>query len=40
MRKFIGITIAIVLLATAGYFTFLDNATYSEGVRRGGIDKI
>jgi hypothetical protein len=39
MRKFIGITIAIVLLATAGYFTFLYNATYSEGVRTGELIK-
>ena len=35
MKKFLGITIAIVLVSTIGYFTFLYNATYSEGVRSG-----
>ena len=39
MRKFIGITIGILLLSAVGYFTFLYNATYSEGVRTGELIK-
>jgi hypothetical protein len=39
MRKFIGITVAILLLSAVGYFTFLYNATYSEGVRTGELIK-
>ena len=39
MRKFIGIIIAILLLSAVGYFTFLYNATYSEGVRTGELIK-
>lgn len=39
MKKFLGITIAIVLVSTIGYFTFLYNATYSEGVRSGELIK-
>jgi uncharacterized protein YxeA len=39
MRKFLGITIGIVLLSIVGYFTFLYNATYSEGVRTGELIK-
>jgi len=39
MRKFLGITIGIVLLSAVVYFTFLYNATYSEGVRTGELIK-
>ena len=39
MRKFIGIIIAILLLSAVGYFTFLYNASYSEGVRTGELIK-
>jgi hypothetical protein len=39
MKKFIGITIGVVLLLVAGYFAFLYNATYSEGVRSGELIK-
>ncbi len=39
MRKFIGIIIAILLLSVVGYFTFLYNASYSEGVRTGELIK-
>jgi len=39
MRKFIGITIGIVLLSAVVYFTFLYNASYSEGVRTGELIK-
>lgn len=39
MRKFIGITIGIVLLTIIGYFTFLYYASYSDGVRSGLLTK-
>ena len=39
MRKFLGITIGIVLISAGVYFTFLYNATYSEGVRSGELIK-
>ena len=39
MKKFLGITIAVVLFSAVGYFTFLYNATYSEGVRSGELIK-
>lgn len=39
MRKFIGITIGIVLVTALAYFTFLYNAIYSEGVRTGELIK-
>jgi hypothetical protein len=39
MRKFIGITIGIVVLSIVCYFTFIYNATYSEGVRSGELIK-
>jgi hypothetical protein len=39
MRKFIGITIGILVLSAVGYFTFLYYATYSEGVRSGELIK-
>ena len=39
MRKFLGITIGIVLISAVVYFTFLYNATYSEGVRSGELIK-
>ncbi|OAB28849.1 hypothetical protein SAMN05444395_102442 [Flavobacterium fryxellicola] len=40
MRKFLMITTAILLLFIVGYFTFLYNATYSEGVRSGELIKV
>ena len=39
MKKFIGITIGIFLFSVVGYFAFLYNATYSEGVRSGELIK-
>ena len=39
MKKFIGITIGILLISLVGYFTILYNATYSEGVRSGELIK-
>lgn len=39
MKKFLGIFIGIVVLSTVCYFTFLYNATYSEGVRSGELIK-
>lgn len=39
MKKIIGIAIAIVIVSVVGYFTFLYNATYSEGVRSGELIK-
>jgi len=39
MKKFIVITIGILLLSGIGYFTVLYNATYSEGVRSGELIK-
>ncbi len=39
MKKFIGITIGVVLLSVVGYFAILYNATYSEGVRSGELIK-
>ena len=39
LRKIILIVIATILLGIAGYFTFLYNATYSEGVRSGELIK-
>ncbi len=39
MKKFLGITIGIILLSAVGYFAFLYNATYSEGVRSGELIK-
>jgi hypothetical protein len=39
MKKFLGITIGILVLSTVGYFTFLYYATYSEGVRSGELIK-
>ena len=39
MRKFLGITVGIVLVAALAYFTFLYNAIYSEGVRTGELIK-
>jgi hypothetical protein len=40
MRKFLMITTAMILLFIVGYFTFLYNATYSEGVRSGELIKV
>lgn len=39
MKKILGIVIGIVILSAVGYFTFLYNATYSEGVRSGELIK-
>ncbi|MBX9808686.1 MAG: 6-phosphogluconate dehydrogenase [Flavobacteriaceae bacterium] len=39
MRKFLVIIIGIVALSAVCYFTFLYNATYSEGVRTGELIK-
>ena len=39
MRKFLGITVGIIVFALACYFTFLYYATYSEGVRSGELIK-
>lgn len=39
MKKIIGILIAVIILTVVGYFTFLYNATYSEGVRSGHLIK-
>ena len=39
MRKFIGITVGIILVTALAYFTFLYNAIYSEGVRTGELIK-
>lgn len=40
MRKFLMILTAIILVSIVGYFTFLYNATYSEGVRSGELIKV
>ena len=39
MKKFLGITIGIVLVSSVCYFSFLYYATYSEGVRSGELIK-
>jgi hypothetical protein len=39
MRKFLGITIGILVLSAVGYFAFLYYATYSDGVRSGELIK-
>lgn len=39
MRKFLVIVIGITILSAVAYFTFLYNATYSEGVRSGELIK-
>ena len=39
MRKFLVIIIGIAALSAVCYFTFLYNATYSEGVRSGELIK-
>jgi hypothetical protein len=39
MKKFLGISIGFLVLATIIYFTFLYFATYSEGVRSGELIK-
>lgn len=39
MRKFLVIVFGIALLSGVVYFTFLYNATYSEGVRSGELIK-
>nr|WP_314839785.1 6-phosphogluconate dehydrogenase [uncultured Flavobacterium sp.] len=40
MRKFLMITLAVILLGLVSYFTFLYTATYSEGVRSGELIKV
>lgn len=40
MRKFLMITLAVIVLGLVSYFTFLYNATYSEGVRSGELIKV
>ena len=40
MRRIIGITTAIFILAIVGYFTVTYYATYSEGTRSGHLIKI
>lgn len=39
MKKFLGITIGIIVLFAVSYFAFLYNASYSEGVRSGELIK-
>lgn len=39
MKKILGYVIGIVVLSVVCYFTFLYNATYSEGVRSGELIK-
>ncbi len=40
MRKFITISLVVVILAIASYFTFLYTASYSKGYRSGELIKI
>lgn len=40
MKKFLTITIGIIILSTISYFSFIYYATYSEGVRSGHLIKI
>lgn len=40
MRKFIKISLVVVILAIASYFTFLYTASYSKGYRSGELIKI
>ena len=39
MKKVLGVFVGIVVLSAVCYFTFLYNATYSEGVRSGELIK-
>jgi hypothetical protein len=39
MKKFLGIVFGIAVISSVLYFTFLYNATYSEGVRSGELIK-
>jgi uncharacterized protein YxeA len=39
MKKFLYVLTAFILLSVIGYFTFVYNATYSEGVRSGQLIK-
>lgn len=39
MRKFIGLTLVVLVAGFAGYFTFLYYATFSEGLRSGELIK-
>ena len=39
MKKFLYVLTAVILLSVVGYFTFVYNATYSEGVRSGQLIK-
>ncbi|RTY87925.1 6-phosphogluconate dehydrogenase [Flavobacterium sp. GSP27] len=40
MKKFILILSVLLVVTVAGYFTFIYNATYSEGVRSGELIKV
>ena len=40
MKKFIIISITVIMLALAAYFTFIYYATYSDGYRSGELIKI
>lgn len=40
MKKFIWITLGIIVIGFIGYFAFLYTATYSEGVRAGELIKV
>ena len=40
MRKFIMITLGLVVLAAVAYFAFVYSVTYSEGVRAGELIKV
>ena len=40
MKKFLMVITVILLVSVAGYFAFLYNATYSEGVRSGELIKV
>jgi hypothetical protein len=39
MKKFLYVLTTVLILSFAGYFTFIYNATYSEGVRSGQLIK-
>lgn len=40
MRKVLGIILGILIIGFIGYFTFVYNATYSQGFRSGELIKI
>jgi uncharacterized protein YxeA len=39
MKKFLYVLTALIVLSVVSYFTFIYNATYSEGVRSGQLIK-